>query len=170
MRFGFAAISVMLLYSQSANAADYRAELRPMPLDDETKVFIAGDGEATATIEGDRVTVKGSFHGLPSRATAAHIVSSPAIGVPGKPVLTLELTGTTEGALSATFRLTKAQMQALKSGRLYVQVDSEKAPPGYSWGPNGTLWGWLLPEHERAAQGVPQHDHWFLPQLDVSPR
>jgi hypothetical protein len=138
-----------------------------MPLDDETKAFIAGRGEATATVEGDRVTIKGSFRDLPSSATAAHIVLSPAIGVPGDKVLTLQLTGSIDGGVNGTYRLTKPQMQALKVGRLYVQIDSEKAPPGYSWGPKGTLWGWLLPDHPRVAQDVPQQGHWFIPQLDI---
>lgn len=167
MRSVLAAISVTLLCPQVAAAADYRADLGPMPLDDETKAFIAGRGEATATVEGDRLTIEGSFRDLPSNATAAHIILSPTIGVPGKKVLSLRLTGTVDGGVTGTYRLSKPQMQALKAGRLYVQIDSEKAPPGYSWGPKGTLWGWLLPDHERVAQGIPQQGHWFIPQLDI---
>jgi hypothetical protein len=161
---------MILLGAQCATAASYRADLGPMPLDDETKAFIAGRAEATAEIEGDRLTVTGRFRGLPSNATAAHIILSPAIGVPGKIILPLDVTTATEGAISGAFRLTKLQSQALKAGRLYVQIDSEKAPPGYSWGPKGTLWGWLFPEHERARPGVPQQGHWFIPQLDISSR
>jgi len=33
--------------------------------------------------------------------------------------------------------LTREQVQSLQSGRLYVQISSEKAP-------DGNLWGWLL--------------------------
>jgi hypothetical protein len=152
------------------HAADYVANLGPMPLDDETKVVIAGRGEARATIEGNRLTVSGEFGGLPSAATEAHLFVSPAIGVPGKPLLPLQLSGQTSGTVSGSFRLNSTQAQALRTGRLYVQVNSEEAPPGYSWGPKGTLWGWLLPAHETAGQSVPQQGRWFIPQLDTPTR
>jgi hypothetical protein len=170
VRLVLTAISMIFLCAQSASAAGYRADLGPMPLDDETKAVIAGRGEAMATIEGSRLTVKGQFHGLPSRATVAHILVSPAIGVPGRKILSLEVTTATDGAVSGSYQLSKAQAQALRMGRLYVQIDSEKAPPGYSWGPAGTLWGWLLPEHDRAEPGVPQQGPWFIPQLGVAAR
>lgn len=170
MRLVPAALCLVLLCVQPVAAAGYRADLGPMPLDDETKSVIAGRGEVTATITGDQLTVAGAFRGLPSNATAAHLLLSPAIGVPGRPIMDLTVTAGPSGRISGTVRLARAQLQALRTGRLYVQVDSEKAPPGYSWGPKGTLWGWLLPEHERVAQGVPQQGHWFIPQLDTPSR
>jgi hypothetical protein len=45
-------------------------------------------------------------------------------------------TGNT-GTISGTFDLTPDQVDALKKGRLYVQIQSEGAP-------NGHLLGWLL--------------------------
>jgi hypothetical protein len=48
-----------------------------------------------------------------------------------------------------------------------LRINAEGAPPGYSWGPKGSVWGWLLPAHETVAPGVPQQGHWFLPQLDT---
>jgi hypothetical protein len=159
-----------MLSGLPAHAADYVANLGPMPLDDETKAVIAGRGEASAAVAGRTVTVKGSFAGLPSKATGAFLYLSPAIGVPGRQVLPLQLSGETSGSVAGTFRLTAAQAQALRTGRLYIQVNSEKAPPGYAWGPQGTLWGWLLPAHEKATQGVPQQGHWFIPQLDTPTR
>lgn len=158
------------LIAPVAMAAEYRADLGPMPLDDETKAFVAGRGEVTGTIEGDRLSLQGDFRGLPSNATVAHIMLSPVIGVPGTKVLSLRVSPATEGAVSGAYRLTPAQVRALRTGRLYVQIDSAKAPPGYSWGPKGTIWGWLLPAHETTAPGVPQQGHWFLPQLDTPSR
>lgn len=147
--------------------ADYQASLGPMPLDDETKAVIAGRGEATASYDGKLLTVKGSFHGLPSNATEAHIFLGQWIGVPGKQALDLTVTKATEGTLSGELKLTSAQAQALKTGRLYIQINSEKAPDQYPWGPKGTLWGWIFPAHETVGQNVPQADHWFIPQLDT---
>ena len=53
-----------------------------------------------------------------------------------------------EGKVTGAFKLDETQAAALKKGRLYIQIDSEKAP-------NGNLWGWLLTEHEVAKQDVP---------------
>ena len=153
-----------------ALAADYQTGLGPMPLDDETKLVIQGRGEATASSDGKTMTVKGSFHGLPSNATDAHILLSPIAGVPGKPVLDLDVTKSTSGTISGTFKLTKAEATALRTGKLYIQINSEKAPDNLPWGPKGTLWGWLFPAHEIAGQDVAQQDHWFLPQFDTPSR
>ena len=150
-----------------ALAADYQASLGPMPLDDETKAVIAGRGEASASSDGKTLTVKGAFHGLPSNVTEAHLFTSIAPGVPGTKILDLDVTKSTSGSISGSFKLTTAQAAALRTGKLYIQINSEKAPDTYPWGPKGTLWGWLLPAHETVGQNVPQQDHWFLPQYDT---
>ena len=155
------------LTASAALAADYQANLGPMPLDDETKAVIAGRGDATAGYDGKTLTVKGSFHGLPSNATEAHIFVSPVAGMPGRKILDLDVTKATEGTVSGSFALTGAQAGALRTGKLYVQINSEKAPDQYPWGPKGTLWGWLFPAHETVGQNVPQQGHWFIPQLDT---
>jgi hypothetical protein len=167
MRLAFPALAIAMACAIPASAADYMASLGPMPLDDETKAVIAGRGDATATIEGRTLTVKGNFRGLPSAVTRAYLFQSPYMGVPGKQMLELKVAGAASGTLSGSFTLTADQAKALRTGRLYVQINSEKAPPGYAWGPTGTLWGWLFPAHETAAQGVPQQRHWFIPQLDT---
>lgn len=150
-----------------AFAADYKVNLGPMPLDDETKQVIAGRGEATISSDGKTMSVKGSFHGLPSNATEAHVFTSPAPGVPGTKILDLDVTKSTSGTLSGSHALSPAQAAALRTGKLYVQLNSEKAPENYPWGPKGTLWGWIFPEHETVGQDVPQQGHWFLPQIDM---
>ena len=155
------------LAAAPAFAADYQVNLGPMPLDDETKQVIAGRGEATISSDGKTMSVKGSFRGLPSNATEGHILISPIAGVPGKPVFDLNIPKSTSGDISGEFKLTGVQAAALRSGRLYIQLNSEKAPADVPWGPKGTLWGWIFPQHETAGQDVPQQDHWFLPQTDV---
>ena len=160
----------VLAFAAPAFAADYQTNLGPMPLDDETKQVIQGRGDATATSDGKSLTVKGSFHGLPSNATDAHIFLSPIAGVPGKSVLDLEVTKASSGTLSGNFNLTGAQATALRTGKLYIQINSEKAPDNVPWGAKGTLWGWLFPAHETVGQNVPQQDHWFIPQLDTPSR
>ncbi len=165
------AIAALLVSAATpALAADYQTNLGPMPLDDETKAVIAGRGEATAHYDGKTLMVKGSFKGLPSSATEAHLLLSEHVGVPGHAVLDLTISKATSGTLSGSFSLNAEQANALRLGHLYIQVNSEKAPPGYSWGPRGTLWGWLQPAHKTAGQDVPQAGHWFIPQLDTPSR
>jgi len=150
-----------------AVAADYQTNLGPMPLDDETKLVIGGRGEAIASSDGKTMTVKGSFNDLLSNATEAHILISPICGVPGKSIFDLDVTKATSGTISGNFKLTGAQATALRSGKLYIQINSEKAPEAYPWGPKGTLWGWLFPAHATVGANVPQQDHWFIPQLET---
>lgn len=166
------ALLAVLAMATPALAEDYQTNLGPMPLDDETKEFIAGRGDVTASFQGDTLTVQGSFRGLPSNATEAYIWQSAHTGVPGKQVQSLNLTVTQaqEGNLSGSFKLTRAQSQALREGNLYIQISSEKAPPGYMWGPRGTLWGWLFPAHETVGPNVPQQGNWFIPKLHTLSR
>jgi hypothetical protein len=160
----------LAILAAPALAADYQAGLGPMPLDDETKLVIAGKGAATATSDGKTLTVTGEFHGLPSNATEAHIFLSPVTGVPGKKVADLDVTKATSGTVSGSVRLNGADATALRTGRLYIQIDSEKAPDDVPWGAKGTLWGWIFPAHETVGQDVPQEGHWFIPQLDTPSR
>jgi hypothetical protein len=164
------ALIAVLVVAAPAFAADYQAGLGPMPLDDETKAVIAGRGEASATSDGKTLTVKGVFHGLPSNATEAHIFLSPVAGMAGKQILDLQVTKAVSGTITGDFKLTSAQAAALRTGKLYIQINSEKAPDFYPWGPKGTLWGWLFPAHETVGQDVPQQDHWFIPQIDTPSR
>jgi hypothetical protein len=48
----------LALMAAPAFAADYQASLGPVPLDDETKQFIAGKGSATITSDGKTMRVK----------------------------------------------------------------------------------------------------------------
>lgn len=155
------------LAAAPASAADYQVNLGPMPLDDETKAVIAGRGEATIHSDGKTMSVTGKFRGLPSSATGGHVLISPVTGVPGKSVFDLNVAKGSSGDISGEFKLTPAQAAALRTGRLYLQLDSEKAPADAPWGPHGTLWGWIFPAHPTPGQDVPEEGHWFLPQFDT---
>jgi hypothetical protein len=170
MRGRLLAMAAIMALAAPCGAAIYVANLGPMPLDDETKAVIAGRGEASASLTGRRLTVQGTFGGLPSPATRASLFLSPAIGVPGSHIVDLQFSGAADGTLAASVTLTETQVRALRTGRIYVEIDSEKAPPGYGWGPKGTLWGWLFPALETAEPGVAQQGHWFIPQNDTPSR
>ena len=108
-----------------------------------------GDGRVQARIAGDRVIVRGEFHGLSSPARRARVFQGSAVGVPGKPVFDLAVAAASEGAVSGELRVTAEQLRALRAASLYVQIDTVAAP-------DGALWGWLLPQHEFPGANVPE--------------
>lgn len=150
-----------LAAAMPAFAADrFETRLSPSPLTDGTRVNIAGEGNAAATLDGNMLTVTGDFHGLKSNATTAQLYFGVAIGAMGPKVFDLTVTPAMSGDISGSFRLSAAQAAGLRSGKFYVQIDSEKAP-------DGNLTGWLLPPHPFPGEDVPEPGHGFLPQLDV---
>jgi hypothetical protein len=151
-----------LLGTVPAVAAErYQAYLSPMPHNDATLDNVRGKGTATVTLDGDTVSITATFAGLSSPATTARLLLSAGAGIPGK-AMVKEFTVTTDvaGKVSGQVKLDAAQLAALKSGKLYLQINSQKAP-------EGNLWGWFLPEHEVAGQDVPQKGPWFIPPFAV---
>ncbi len=137
MRARFAVALACVSFAAAQAPETYKVRLSPVPIEAKTRADIAGIGSATATLSGTKLTITGSFEGLRSNAIDAKLHQSPVTGVRGPAVLDLTSTRATRGMLSASFDLTPQQIELLKKGRLYIQIDSEKAP-------DGNLWGWLL--------------------------
>ena len=99
---------------------------------------VAGSGSITATLSGKQLTIMGTFEGLRSPATTAQLHRG-IKGVRGPAILDLDLTisKAVKGTLSGSVELPPDQIADLRNGRLYVQIQSERAP-------DGNLWGWLL--------------------------
>lgn len=135
------AIAAALLASGHAFAADveFAASLEPAPMTMATRANLTGTGMVSARLADSTLSVTGTFSGLASPATGVHLHSGLMTGVPGPAFADLTLSGATSGNFNGSAKLTRAQLQALNSGALYVQIDSEKAPE-----PDGTLRGWLL--------------------------
>ena len=167
---GGAAAAAPARAAAAAGPSEFHADLRPMPVDDETKTVIAGHGQVRASFDGRRLTISADFEGLASPATEAFLMQSPYIAVPGTKIFDLTVAKADRGQVSGTVTLNRAQAAALRQGNLYVQVNSEKAPPGYIWGPRGTVWGWLLPANEQAPDGVPQQGSWYIPAITAPAR
>jgi hypothetical protein len=114
----------------------FKARLSRVPIES-SALGITGSGAATATLAGARLSVRGNFEGLQSPATIAQIRLGPR-GIRGPVMFDLTVTKATSGTIAGTFTLTPEQVEAVRQGRFYVQIHSEKAP-------EGNLWGWLLP-------------------------
>ena len=139
-----AAFLTALLYVTGAAAQNgpsaeaFKARLSPVPISVSMMSTIAGQGSLTATLNGKELTIQGTFEGLRSPATTAQIRRGPK-GIPGSVVSNLDLmvTKALKGTVNGKLELTPDQITDLRDGRLYVQIQSEKAP-------DGNLWGWLL--------------------------
>ncbi len=115
----------------------YKARLSPVPIEAKTRANIAGIGSVTATLAGSKLSISGMFDGLRSAATDAKVHQSPVTGVRGPAIADVTVAHAASGDLNVSLELTPQQIESLKKGRLYIQIDSEKAP-------DGNLWGWLL--------------------------
>ena len=105
---------------------------------------VAGIGAATATLSGRKLTVTGTFEKMASAPTVAKLGLGLAPGARLDLLYDLTLTKSpqatppgTSGTIAGSIDLTPAQVDALKKGKMYIQINSEGAP-------NGHLLGWLL--------------------------
>jgi len=147
----FLCVIVLAAVAVSAQSGDkYTVRLGMVPAaNGPQQALVAGKGAATATLAGTRLTITGTFEGLPSAATAARLHQGVAKGARGKAFADLTITKAVSGTISGAVTLTPEQAEALKQGKIYLQVHSEKgiAPEQGKAQPdvdNSNLWGWLL--------------------------
>jgi len=118
----------------------YTARLGWVPTTPTDRPNVTGKGSATATLAGRKLTISGAFEGLAAPATVARIHRGIAKGARGAAIGDLTVTQAASGKLAGSVDLTPDQLEALKQGKLYIQLHTAKgvAPDG------STLWGWLL--------------------------
>jgi len=133
---GLGALSAMAF--AAPREEHFQTRLSPIAMDLLTRSSVAGVGRATAVLTNDTLTLSGVFQGLPSAVTSANLHQGIAVGARGQQAFKLAVSGSREGVLNGSVRLSRDQAEALRSGRMYVQLQSEGAPDGH-------LWGWLLP-------------------------
>ena len=125
---------------QAQSGEKFKGRLAPVPALGIPVPSVAGVGSASALLSGRKLTVAGTFEKMASAATVGHLCMGQLTGVRGESLfdLTVSKSGDgTSGTIAGTFDLTPAQVDALKRGRVYIQIHSEGAP-------NGHLLGWLL--------------------------
>jgi len=116
----------------------FKGRLSKYPVDAKMVPIIVGTGNVTSTLAGTRLTINGTFEGLGTTATTAQLHDSKFRGTHGPVIAELTVSKAASGTVSGQVTLTPEQVESLKAGRLYVQVQSEA-------GKEGHLWGWLLP-------------------------
>lgn len=129
-----------LLAASSAvaqSAGTFKARLSTVPVDATMLPTVTGRGSVKAVLTGNKLTISGTFEGLRSAAIRASIHIGPQEGIRGPAAHDLDVTKDKAGTVSGSVDLTASEVEDLKGGRLYVQIDSERAP-------EGNLWGWVL--------------------------
>ena len=136
-RSHIAFFTALLLLATPALAATYEAELDPAPFDATNRAdVIESIGNLTATLDGNTLTVKGTFSNFTSPATGGSFRIGLAKGVPGDAIGALTVDHARQGSFSGSVKLNATQLAALKREALYVRIDSEKSP-------DGNVQGWL---------------------------
>ena len=133
---GLAALAVVCALAAQSQET-FKARLSPVAVDAQLVTVITGHGAVSAILTGSKLTVTGTFDGMHSAATVAHLHQSKATGVPGPAIHELTVSKGMSGAVSGAADLTPPEVEALRKGLLYVMVHSIGAP-------DGNLWGWLL--------------------------
>jgi CHRD domain len=140
LKFNSLLVGMILLVICAGAAAQksetYKVRLSTVPVDATMLSRVAGSGSLTAVLTGNKLTFNGSFQGLRSPATHASVHVGPR-GIPGPPILDLMVSNAVSGTVTGSVELSPSQLEELRSAKIYVQIDSEKAP-------EGNLWGWLL--------------------------
>lgn len=130
--------ALLVLGSAYATAQDMNSlhgRLSPLPVTSATVKTITGQGQVTAKLNGSTLTISGSFEGMNSPATMAHIHLGPK-AVPGPVILRLDVSASSSGTVSGNLTLSPEQVRALHGESFYVQIHSETNP-------EGELRGWL---------------------------
>jgi len=145
-------------FGTPAFAANYQTNIGPTPLDGSNRANILGRGSVLATLDGKKFTLHGTFAGLATPATEAHLCMGNVMGGTGPIIYDVTVSQAQSGEVSGTVMLTPEQIAALKVGKIYVLLDSQKAP-------KGNLWGWFQPAHMTVGPDVPQQGSWYLPNI-----
>ena len=95
-----------------------------------------GTGFLYSVLEGPKLMVNGTFDGMSSSATVAHLHRStkgpeePGGPTPGPVLFDIDVSADTDGTLNGSWWITEEQAEELREGWYYVQVHSEANPAG----------------------------------------
>ena len=109
-----------------------------MPVDARTAATITGEGVVSAELNGTELTIRGSFEGMSSAATRAHVHRARP-GTPGPVAFAIDVPTVAEGKFENTVTLDDTELRELRDGLYYLQIHTENNP-------GGELRGWLWPQ------------------------
>jgi hypothetical protein len=130
-------LGACLLSVAAAASSTFHVRLSPGPRLVGTRADHSGGGSVTATLEDNTLKLQGSFSGLLAVPAGAHLHMGSLPGVRGPVIADLTVSQDTTGTLTGMVQLNSQQIEALRKGGLYIEIDSDKAP-------EGDLWGWIM--------------------------
>lgn len=139
-------------------ADNYQTDIGPTPKNGRQGANAQGRGTVLAVLDNNKFSLNGKFAGLSSPATEAHLYMGNVMGGTGPAIGDLTIAQAQSGDISGAFTLTPVQVAALKSGKLYVMLNSQSAP-------KGNLWGWFQPAHATVGPDEPQMGEWYIPSI-----
>ena len=122
------AIALLALISGCASMGGGEIAIRATGAEEVPPVSTSASGSGTLTVGADR-TVSGSFRTQGAALTAAHIHEA-AAGQNGPVIIPLQKKGDNDWAVPANAKLTEAQYESYKAGRLYLNFHSAKHKGG----------------------------------------
>ena len=153
-----AAVFIAAFGAPAFSAEKFQTDIGPTPKNGRQGANVQGRGTVLATLDNSTFSLHGKFSGLSSPATEAHLYMGNVMGGTGPSIGDLAIAQARSGDISGTFTLAQDQVEALKTGRLYVMLNSQSAP-------KGNLWGWFQPAHITVGPDVPQMGHWYIPNF-----
>src|SRR6185295_17711591 len=153
-----APVTCLLLCAPAFGIEKYQTNIGPTPLDGSNRANVLGRGSVQATLDGSQFTIVGGFSGLAAPATEAHLCMGNVMGGIGPVIGDVSVTQANDGKISGTLTLSAEQISALKSGKIYLLLSSQKAA-------KGNLWGWFQPAHKTVGPNVPQQGNWYIPNI-----
>jgi hypothetical protein len=139
---GCAAIAYATWFPMAFAQDVFAVRITTVPISLAEAKTITGIGQANATLEGRELVIEGHFEGLQGAATQAELHIGSVRGVRGDAFAEVEVEPKSSGVIGGRVELGRAQIAALREGRMYLQIQSAVAP-------DGNLWGWLLPANAR---------------------
>ena len=124
--------------SRTQNSQRFSGRLSVLPVDPVTVNSMSGEGHILGTLNDTNLVITGTFTGLSSPATAAHINQAPPARR-GQARFTLEVTAGVHGTVTGNVVLSLGQIELLDSHSYYVQIHTENNP-------DGEIRGWLMPQ------------------------
>ena len=136
MKAGLYALLALMTWGSPLLAdTSFDFRLSPGPRLVGTRAQSSGGGQVHASLDGQTLSLRGTYRGLLGKPTDVHLAMGSMPGVRGPIVAPLTAA---DGTISGQVVLSSRQLAAFRKGGLYVEIDSAEAP-------DGDLWGWIMP-------------------------
>ena len=137
-------LGLLCVAPRAQSGKRFRGRRSVLPIDVAAAQTMSGWGKVPAALTTDTLVITGTFDGLSSPATLAHIHQAPPARRGPVVFAELEVTHATSGEVDRTVELDALQIQQLRDSGSYLQMHTENNPGGAIRG--------LMPQTSRQAR------------------